>query len=1023
MGVDGASSPDGAGNVGEAAANFYADADLNLADSHLKAGDESSARQLLQDIIGRSNVGDAKKVEAKKRLDSMGSGTTLPVASAENPLDSTLSFLQPKKGGADDKVVAQLQVKPDNRIHSKENEKHVPLEEIKSILRSALESNSSIKSVTKLEISGATGGLQLDIEIETSAGKAAIAGLVASEESSLMLKDLKVKANPFIRSHIRSQITNSFSNITSAIKTHFENQYNQPVSSIQAGESGLIVKFEIPQTQVAVSPAPVGASEVAVKPAEKVIDSLPGIEAHFSAAREAFVMAERNRDKYLKKKDDSPEKIKAEAEYAQAQKIYEKARAEMVGGDIGLFLKEETKLADSRILSATEKRGTFEKISNAWKWLGDQNLEKLGWKPEGRFGRIIARGVNARMAIGVSLIGIGYFAPPVAFLTLGVRRLMSGVGAAVLTDEWLKSIAEVPLTTFSEKELNSIASSSKIGRHIGEMIFGLRLQGKLASESADFQKLMARYEEVLKKEYEIYESARGNLLANDSESITRRLRLAKEDEKDIKIIRRILSLGAGALAAVGVDVFRYLYAGEHTGLLSIGRVPHIETPPIMEMPPKPPVAAIETPKPDAESVGNAIEKPNPEGAKPDSGGAPSSQQPETGAGQQAEGDAKPDGEKSGTPAEDKAQTKEAAKSEGAPTDTDKDKQGSTAKESADGKPAETAEPNEAGAKAEKLETSKLEIPNSFEITVQAGEGPIHEARKAISEYIALSGDEQLKGLTKAQRILAEEKLYRAVKDSLPEWKVGATISFDKDIIEKTLGVISEQTQEQIAVLDKNLAPYVDNVKWARYDVEISGEAGEQTINRPWESDEGIRRAPSAPVDLEKPRLDEIKLRPEIESHIPVEVDGEKDVPKLEEIILEEGEEIAKAKAISGTDPALSRAMLAEAGEAREVALNSAIENTAWKISRIYPEEYQSIKNLKISDVLKLGYFGNTAETTWPSAGEPNQMNLIKKMKLRDSFAAVIKALSPEERGSAAKMTIHQFIRTYYQERVIERSFA
>src|SRR3989344_4527919 len=261
LGVDGASSPDGAGNVGEAAANFYADADLNLADSHLKAGDESSARQLLQDIIGRSNVGDAKKVEAKKRLDSMGSGTTLPVASAENPLDSTLSFLQPKKGGADDKVVAQLQVKPDNRIHSKENEKHVPLEEIKSILRSALESNSSIKSVTKLEISGATGGLQLDIEIETSAGKAAIAGLVASEESSLMLKDLKVK-------------------------------YNQPVSSIQAGESGLIVKFEIPQTQVAVSPAPVGASEVAVKPAEKVIDSLPGIEAHFSAAREAFVMAE-----------------------------------------------------------------------------------------------------------------------------------------------------------------------------------------------------------------------------------------------------------------------------------------------------------------------------------------------------------------------------------------------------------------------------------------------------------------------------------------------------------------------------------------------------------------------------------------------------------------------------------------------------------------------------------------------------------------------------------------------------------
>jgi len=291
----------------------------------------------------------------------------------------------------------------------------------------------------------------------------------------------------------------------------------------------------------------------------------------------------------------------------------------------------------------------------------------------------------------------------------------------------------------------------------------------------------------------------------------------------------------------------------------------------------------------------------------------------------------------------------------------------------------------------------------------------------------------LKGLTKAQRILAEEKLYRAIKDSLPEWKVGATVSFDKDIIEKTLGEVGGQTQEQIAALDKNLAPFVDKVKWSRYDVQLSAEG--DAIHKPWDYDEGIRRAarPLTAVTegtVANPGgadLKELILRPEDTSHIPLGIDGEADSPAdLRELILQEQENIAKVEAFKGIDPSLADEISRESqvlSVGETAALDSAIERTARTISRIYPEEYQAIKGLKISDVLKLGYFGNSPETVWPSVGEPNQVGLIKKMKLRDSFMAVMKALSPEERGSTSNMTIHQFIRTYYQDRISERSFA
>jgi len=740
--------------------------------------------------------------------------------------------------------------------------------------------------------------------------------------------------------------------------------------------------------------------EAGAEPAKEQISEL---EARLNVAREALIEAEQ------KIKVDFGFVPKEDPEYNKALEIYEKARAELVGGEISLFLKEETTLADSRILAATEKKaGTWGKISSAYKWLGEQNLGKwTGWKPEGLPGRIVARGVNVRMGIGATLLGIGFFAPPVFLLTLGAKRAMSGVGAAVFTNDWLKAKTEASLTTLSEKKLNSM-NTYDIAECIGDMTVGLRMQGKLASQSADFQKLMARYEELLKKEYESLHYKEVYLSGESSYAI-RKFRWAHAEEKFKKFLRGGASVGAGALAAVGVDIFRHLNGVQDTGLFGAAKAPAElpSRPPVMDVP-KPPVeAGTEAVKPDVSAPASAPEA---------LAGQPSAEA----AGQEAAGENAP-----------KPQAAEGTRSENAQAAAEKEQSQGAPKETVENKTGEI-KPDEAAAKAEVEEISKPEIPNSFEITVQAGEGPIHEARKAISEYIAFSGDEQLKGLTKAQRILAEEKLYRAVKDSLPKWKIGAVVSFDKDIIEKTLGEVSGQTQEQIAALDKNLAPFIDKVKWARYDVQLSQEG--DAFHKPWEFDEGIRHVSKATVtggELVSPdnatiaqgeaRLDEFILRNEEERYIPDNIAGEgNDEATLDELILQ-NDEVAKAQAIGGADPALSQSMLEEASQAKEAALDSAVERTAKTISRIYPDEYRAIKDVKISDVLKKGYLGTTPETSWPSAGGPNQVDVIKKMKLRDSFIKVMEAFSPEERGRASGMTIHKFIQEYYKDRILKGS--
>lgn len=717
-----------------------------------------------------------------------------------------------------------------------------------------------------------------------------------------------------------------------------------------------------------------------------------------SVARDRLIKAELDWEKYFsiggQLRDPSAKREgKADEKRRATLESYEKARAEMVDGNIRAFMEEETKLADQRIQAATEKKGSWEKVSQLYKLMGEVKLLPSGWRAslenQGYLGKIAARGVNVRTAVGFGLLGVGFLAPPMALLTLGARRAMTGIGATMFISEWLERRVEVLRTTIDEKEIEKLDING-VASKLAEYTIGLRMQGKLASESDDYKKLLGRLESLFNDIYEKAELATQNVGTLEKETVSDSLlmlssRLSFEYSQEQRAFKleqsekRLISILAGCGAALGASsVLKYLYGthvaavGELTGIDEIQLRPESvpETPVI-------PGAGATSETARLEEIMLEKEKTP---AVPEEITQPS-------AGQWPSAELGP----SSTP------------------------------------------PNEAVEQAlqeqQAGEASFELLPDSFDQVVQSGEGPIHEARKAIAEYIARSYDDKLRGLSKAQRVLAEEKLYRAMKDSLPEWKVGAKVSFPRDTISSVLDEVKNQTETQAAVLDKNLSPFVDRVNWDRYNVTGYEEAtqSEWRIHKPWEYDEGIKyvkkaaqeAAESGGAETIHAPAAEILQNYETEMCLPPELS---DTPM--ELAVDPGEAALltdelklKAEAIKEVDPSLAQElMFASKDAAAKAVTDSAIEKAVWFLTGLDPEEYGAVKNLKISEAVRKTYWGVNEETRWPSFREPNRLDLWRKVKLRERIMEVLKNMTEGNRNKAVKLTIHQFIKEHMLRR-------
>ncbi|MBU4057277.1 hypothetical protein KJ695_05230, partial [Patescibacteria group bacterium] len=259
------------------------------------------------------------------------------------------------------------------------------------------------------------------------------------------------------------------------------------------------------------------------------------------AAREGFVRAEKNYEKYkmltgdISKIFKKGERVAVKEEYEKAKKEYESARAEHVADHLNVYVDERMKIADER--AEKFEKGKWKKT---WDWMGKQNLEKLGWKPEGKIGKFLAKGLNLRTAVSLGLLGtgIGFGMGSAIGLSALIAKRIYGVAATATGSYELLRMGTERLPRLTEKKFKSLDLGSAEELMVKYEI-RMALKGQKPSENENYQKLRKRYLEIAggadKKVEELMKSADEKL-----EKMSKKLKRGD-------IYRKIIAVGAGAV--------------------------------------------------------------------------------------------------------------------------------------------------------------------------------------------------------------------------------------------------------------------------------------------------------------------------------------------------------------------------------------------------------------------------------------------------------------------------------------------
>ncbi len=185
------------------------------------------------------------------------------------------------------------------------------------------------------------------------------------------------------------------------------------------------------------------------------------------------------------------EKSMLAAELVEAEKDYEAMRAEYVGEKAYRKNKEEMLLADAAGAALTKEKGVSGKVYDAYKWLGDQNLTKLGWKPTGKIGGMVARGVSLRSGVNIALMGGGFAlggAVGVA-ATIPARRVLGGIFGSASSFDGMRHFFDRQ-KSLSQAEVKKMDYAELLSR-----MDALRAQaatgGRAVSKDAEFLRLKA----------------------------------------------------------------------------------------------------------------------------------------------------------------------------------------------------------------------------------------------------------------------------------------------------------------------------------------------------------------------------------------------------------------------------------------------------------------------------------------------------------------------------------------------------
>lgn len=145
-----------------------------------------------------------------------------------------------------------------------------------------------------------------------------------------------------------------------------------------------------------------------------------------------------------------PKSAEIARELQKAKEAYEKNRAEYVGGHAGRMLKERVQTETARVEKVVENRGWKEKLGktvyDAYKWLGDKNLESYAAKKtDSKFWKTAGRVASLRTVVNLTLGGVALAASAGAAIGAGAivtRRLMSGVGGSIASYDLMRQVAD-----------------------------------------------------------------------------------------------------------------------------------------------------------------------------------------------------------------------------------------------------------------------------------------------------------------------------------------------------------------------------------------------------------------------------------------------------------------------------------------------------------------------------------------------------------------------------------------------------
>ncbi|MBI3627866.1 MAG: hypothetical protein HY220_03975 [Candidatus Sungbacteria bacterium] len=667
----------------------------------------------------------------------------------------------------------------------------------------------------------------------------------------------------------------------------------------------------------------------------------PGKETALKEKLDAAREALKEHEKYLDIGPIDAARAHVTADYEKLLTSYNTLRAEWAGNDALKFAAEEIALMKAR----TESVGPD--FVSAWGKTWDRFREStigtyFGLKREGFVKK------SLRNIILGSLVGLGAttLTPVLGTAFMGARRALGSIGAAFGTYRWLEGRRGKKLTELSGETLENL-NYPELEERMTHLAVLARMSNSWEGIDPTFQRLKEKREQMIA----IAMGFQGNF-HEAAGSLTREGHLTKEakaKEENRERLKRIgMAAGVGAGTFVGLAALRHLIFEKHIYDLDS--------------------------KMKAGWAGIKVFF----GFKEAS--IPIPVAPKT------SGEFYPD----------------------YPLASDEP---NLIRESLAGTPQEPFDyPNAASVKepalAKNVPGGTIEsAKDSISIPVKSGEGPIHEARKALALYFDSHKD--FDSLSPAEKVYAETKLWEeTAKELVSEGKAqsvyhpGDTIEFKNQTIEDVLSKMKGRfnTPEKIAGLSENLKDYAGskNVNWDRYAV--------QNGHGAWELDSGVRVRAKIPVASFREGLDFDKV---LRNGAIGEISDRSVLGEISEAVH------VNADSQVIVETALPHNVI---GSPVEVAHQMADQ---WALETAHMPEryYRLVKGMKVEDILKKRFIPlkEVEQWPWPEGVRPNHADTMRYVKLRNLIAKTIESLDADERKTAGQFSVNDFMKHYFSK--------